>query len=224
MAVYLYAICGAQAEPPTGTGLDGAPLRMLRSAGLAALVSDLRDSEPSPTEDALWEHESVIERLMSAHDLLPARFGTSLTGDAAVRDFLEGRSAELRRGLRRVTGALELGIRAGWPVAGTGDAEGRSAPRSGVAYLAARVDLQQRARALARRIDAALHPLCRESRIRVLGRPHMALSAAYLIDRRAVDRVRARVSELDEEMVDAELVCTGPWPPYSFTEGGESSR
>jgi len=70
----------------------------------------------------------------------------------------------------------------------------------------------------------ALNPLCRESLIRVLGGPNMAMTAAFLIDRGAVDRVRARVSDLDAEMVDVELACTGPWPPYSFIGGGDSSR
>jgi len=224
MAVYLYAICDAHAEPPSGTGIDGAALRMLRCAGLSALVSDVRDSERSPTEDDLWEHESVVERLMSAHDLLPARFGTSLIDDAAVRDFLDGRSAELHAGLRRVAGALELGIRAGWPVAETGHDDGHDGPRAGGAYLTARVNLQKRARALARHVDAALTPLCRERLIRVLGGPNMAMTGAFLIDRGAVDRVRARVSDLDAEMMNVELACTGPWPPYSFTGGGDSSR
>jgi hypothetical protein len=46
------------------------------------------------------------------------------------------------------------------------------------------------------------------------------LSAAYLVDRERVDSFRARVEELGEEIDGAAVVCTGPWPPYSFTSFG----
>jgi hypothetical protein len=31
-----------------------------------------------------------------------------------------------------------------------------------------------------------------------------------------------RVRDLDEHDADIELVCTGPWPPYSFTPGASA--
>jgi hypothetical protein len=30
------------------------------------------------------------------------------------------------------------------------------------------------------------------------------------------------VREIDAGLEEAELACTGPWPPYSFAEGGRS--
>src|SRR2546421_3575890 len=203
MSVYLYAVCDANAEAPSGQGLHGAPLRMLRSAGLAALVSDQEDGRPDLTEDQLWEHEQIVERLMSAHDLLPARFGVSLISDAAVLDFLDGRSGELRDGLRRIAGAVELGIRAAWREEAKDHDEPAPAPRGGVGYLTARVGVQQRARALAGRVDTALRPLSRAGRIRLPGRGNMTMSAAYLVSRDDVALFQARVSGLDEETEDA---------------------
>ena len=50
----------------------------------------------------------------------------------------------------------------------------------------------------------ALRPLARDTADR-FG------AVAYLVDRDAVDAFRARAAELD-------AVCTGPWPPYSFSE------
>jgi hypothetical protein len=67
--------------------------------------------------------------------------------------------------------------------------------------------------------DAALH-----ERLAPLAREHVhregpeALRTAYLVDRGAVDGFLARVEELRRERPELEIVCTGPWPPYSFAE------
>jgi hypothetical protein len=44
------------------------------------------------------------------------------------------------------------------------------------------------------------------------------LRAAYLVDRDAVDRFVALVRRLEESHAHLNMVCTGPWPPYSFAE------
>jgi hypothetical protein len=44
------------------------------------------------------------------------------------------------------------------------------------------------------------------------------LRAAYLVDRDAVDGFVALVRRLQEAHPDLALLCTGPWPPYSFAE------
>jgi hypothetical protein len=222
--VYLYAICDAEAEAPSGGGLHGAPLRMLRFSGLAALVSDQDDRPPRPTEDDLWEHETVIERLMSEHDLLPARFGESMDSDAAVLDLLHGRGVELRSRLRGIAGALELGIRAAWLTKAEADNPSTAPTPAGVAYLTARAGLQERARALADRVDTALGPLSREGRVRLSLRANTALTAAYLVARDQIGAFQARASDLNDGIDDAVLACTGPWPPYSFIEGGDQAR
>jgi hypothetical protein len=44
------------------------------------------------------------------------------------------------------------------------------------------------------------------------------LRAAYLVDRAAVDGFVAAVRELQHEHRELSILCTGPWPPYSFAE------
>ena len=48
-----------------------------------------------------------------------------------------------------------------------------------------------------------------------------AFKAAYLVDRDRIEPFRRRVDELAEDVEGASVVCTGPWPPYSFTSGQE---
>ena len=44
----------------------------------------------------------------------------------------------------------------------------------------------------------------------------LLLSAAYLVPRDGVDDFRGEVVKLERAHPDLALVCTGPWPPYSF--------
>jgi hypothetical protein len=48
------------------------------------------------------------------------------------------------------------------------------------------------------------------------GRGHEVLRAAYLVDREAVGEVARLIAELDRDHDELHLLCTGPWPPYSF--------
>jgi hypothetical protein len=69
----------------------------------------------------------------------------------------------------------------------------------------------------AQEIDGALRALSREAVERPPQAPEV-LRAAYLVDRDAVNAFAARVGQLQDEQPGAQILCTGPWPPYSFSE------
>jgi hypothetical protein len=223
MATYLYAICAEQVSAPEGPGLDDAPLRVVSAAGLSAVVSDAPDMTGAPSESLLWAHERVVERLMSEHDVLPARFGSVLADDAAVAGMLEARHSEWLAALRRVAGARELAVRAAWEPEVTDDLAPTADRGDGAEYLMSRVAAQRRSRDLAERIDETLGAVSRESRVRGGAvSASMPVRAAYLVDRERVDEFRSCVEGLERELRGAEIVCTGPWPPYSFVAAEES--
>jgi hypothetical protein len=62
-------------------------------------------------------------------------------------------------------------------------------------------------------VHEALAALARDSVVR--DGPDL-LRAAYLVDRDAVDGFVARVRALQDAHSSLALLCTGPWPPYSF--------
>ncbi len=39
---------------------------------------------------------------------------------------------------------------------------------------------------------------------------------AYLVDRDRLESFARAIRALDEREPEIEMVCTGPWPPYSF--------
>jgi hypothetical protein len=216
MSVHVYAICDGDAEASPSTGIGAQPLRMVRCGRLAALVSDSGGDAPSGREEELWQHEQAVEALMAGHDVLPMRFGARLADDEAVAVLLRAREGELRRGLLRVAGGIELGIRA----TPSAPAPERS---TGSCYLDGLKRRDELAGELQRRIEHALAPLARDSRF---SRPRYAagtVASAHLVERERLEEFRARAAALAEELDSAALSCTGPWPPYSFAEPGEEA-
>ena len=222
--MYLYGVCEEAAAAPAGEGIDARPLRMVTCAGLGAIVSDDHERPPEPSERELWEHERVVEELMSWRNVLPARFGSVVQSDDDIRALLGGRNEELRNSLRCVAGAVELAVRATWSAETGGLDETRSDDDTGTRYLARRLELRQRCSALCERIDRRLGELARDSTLRVGASERSPMIGAYLVARDRVAEFRARIDELDHEIEEVAILCTGPWPPYSFVTPKDRGR
>jgi Gas vesicle synthesis protein GvpL/GvpF len=213
MTLLLYAIAERKhAAPVAATGLEAEPLRFVPAGELQAIAGACT-AQPAGTPDALLRFEEVVEALMGERTVLPARFGTVLPDEEAAVELLTSRHGEFADALRRVGGAVEMGVRAGWDDA---EPERASADRRGADYLLGRLAHQQRAQRVAAELDAALAGLARERACRIHHRPHGQVAAAYLVNRPGVDAFRAACDRLSETVTDARVICTGPWPPYSF--------
>jgi hypothetical protein len=136
------------------------------------------------------------------------RFGTLVADEEAASRAVQERRDELLANLDRVRGAVELAVRAqprgdDPPPLPSGD--------SGRDYMHAKARRTDAARALheqlaARARDSAVQP-----------GPEL-LRAAYLVNREGVDAFVSLVGRLQREHDELQLLCTGPWPPYSFAE------
>jgi Gas vesicle synthesis protein GvpL/GvpF len=196
--IELYAITDDPAPPDP-------PLRAVRSDGLTALCAP---AEPRAlTPEVLWRHEEVVESLMGERDLLPMRFGTVVEDEEAAVRALDERREELKTSLDRVRGAVELAVRAETAAAGDRLPSGLS----GAEYLQAKAHRSEAARLL----HEPLAFLARESVVKP--GPEL-LRAAYLVDREAVEGFVGLVRRLEETHDGFRVLCTGPWPPYSFAQ------
>jgi len=203
--IELYAVT----DHPTPPLPDVAPLRVVPCRDLAAVCAPAGDPELSP--EALWRHEEVVEALMRDRDLLPVRFGTRLPDEAAAARAVADRREALAVALQRVRGAVELAVRLLAEAEGGQEAE---APAGGADYMQ-----QRRAAAeVAAAIHAPLSRLARASAERPSPVRNEVLRAAYLVDREAVERFGHAVAGLQREHPRLRILCTGPWPPYSFAE------
>lgn len=208
--IELYAITDDPGPPLP----DVAGLRVVPFDGLAAVCTPASEAELSP--ETLWHHEEVVEALMADRDLLPVRYGTRLDDEAAVARVMEARSQELAAALDRVRGAVELSVRV---VAAGGTPSPPDPPEmtSGAEYLRLRAQAEASQDDVAR----ALHePLAEHARESTEGRPRPPelFRAAYLVERAAIDSFVAEVGRLQSVSPGLAILCTGPWPPYSFAE------
>lgn len=219
--LYVYALTDSP-DPPEVLGVQDAELSASGDDGLFAIWSEHEDAPLEASEAALWEHERVVEALLEAGAVLPMRFGSSVPNRESLLALLADRRDEFALGLDRVRGAVEIAVRALIRAEETELAPALAgADRPGTAYMLGLLNDERRSAAIAEHIHEPLVALSRASTSRKTSLSG-AVNTAYLVDRRDVDPFRATVEKLDDTVEDATIVCTGPWPPYSFTPGGSS--
>jgi hypothetical protein len=220
MTVLMYAVLDAGDAPVSGHGLQGRRLREVGHGNLRAVLSD-HDQSPPADEATLWAYGNVVDQLMAAGALLPARFGTTAPADRDIRAMLAERRAELSDGLDRVRGAVEFAVHApaetsvpaprakppttAAPNHAAQDDRATQDDAPGTAYLRRRLAQVQRAHELARQVNAVAGELIRDCS----QRPRQAL--ACLVD-------RGHAEAFTQATRAVGLTVTGPWPPYSFVE------
>jgi Gas vesicle synthesis protein GvpL/GvpF len=227
--IWVYAVTDRpEVAAPRRRGLAQAPLDAVRHGDLAAVITRHGQAPAEPALDALWVHERVVERLMADRTVLPMRFGTTLADADALRASLAARHDDLVGRLRRVRGRVELGVRAvarepdaaaAAPADGAGHDEAPAL--TGRAYLMTKLARGRAARDAAAALHGPLAARAVESSRRPCG-PGEVLRAAYLVERADVPPFLGVVERLRRDHAGVALLCTGPWPAYSFA--GEAAE
>ena len=212
--IHLYAICDGAPEIPAVEGVDDAALEAHVLDGLTLVISR-HDRAIAADEAALVRHAAAVDAVAAAGaTLLPARYGRAFPDEAALDASLRERAAAIRAALEHVAGCVELGVRAADPK--------RQAPRpdaqrpNATAYMRERLaDVQQLER-VAAGIHEPLAAIARDSVRRLMTSGRLELTAAYLVSTGSIDRFRAAFDALAATHSELAMVCSGPWPPYSF--------
>jgi gas vesicle protein GvpL/GvpF len=208
--IELYAITDHPGPPLP----DLAPLELVPADGLAAVCRPADDVEFSA--EAFWRHEELVEALMADRDLLPVRYGTRLEDERAVARVVAERGDELAAALDRVRGAVELSVRV-MPADAQPAAQAAAGAGSGAEYLRLRARTGASRDRAARWLHEPLSSLARAS-VEGTARPQELFRGAYLVARDAVEPFVAEVARLQSAEPGLNILCTGPWPPYSFVE------
>ena len=217
--LYLYAIAESTRVPDL-RGLRGAPLKAVGEAGLFAIASEHDELRVEPSEDDLWAHEHVVEDLMDNGSVLPMRFGSALASEDEVLEVLARRRQDFEAALERVRGAVELSVRvaiAAEPDDSENDSKDREEQGPGTAYLLERLHRERHQSKATTRVLETLESLARASTGWSGELRRRQWKAAYLVSHDRIDAFTEQVNLLDAELGDATVLCTGPWPPYSFS-------
>jgi hypothetical protein len=199
--IHLYAF--VRGLPETPEGLETVDIGRL-TAVVGPPIGDDRE--------AAIRHGVVLQELIeSAVAVLPARFGEPLDDADALVAAVRPRLGELESRLDAVAGCVEVTVR----VTRADDSPPRA--EGGGEYMRARL------RAVTAEGAAAdsLHALLRhESRCAVVtdaALTHLVHDGCYLVARDHVDAFAGVVESYAAAHPELSFVCTGPWPPASFT-------
>jgi hypothetical protein len=206
--IHVYGVVDGLEELPRLRGVDEAGLERRRVAGVELVVSRAAaPMSPEVSRETVLRHAQVVEALMRISTaILPAQLGGGFRDEDQLATAIEERAAELLRRLERVRGCVEFGLRV------TTEPSDPPEAGSGAGYMHARL---QQVRAQDELVERVHEPLARRARATTLQRRPGGITAAYLVARDDAPAFEAAAAVL-ERAPDATVVCTGPWPPYSF--------
>jgi hypothetical protein len=219
VTLWVYGFLPAPGRAPElPAGVDGEPVHLVVHGAVAAAVSPVHGSGNAVTR--MLPHEHVVEALLDAGAVLPARFGSVLADESDVLAELGRLGGVLLQALRRVQDHVELAVRLT-----PAHVEERPDPgpaTTGRAWIARRLAARDEGARLQAEVQTALGPASTQSRWWAPEPGDGSVRASFLVARGQVDRFRLLAGALAEEMDgrDVVLTCTGPWPPYSFSELG----
>lgn len=226
--ILLYGVCRADSQTAVDEalhscpGVQDAPLTLVRSGALAAIVSPVdRSLLRSPSTDTVLAYHDVIESAYATAPVVPFRFGTQAASSEEVQALVARHRAPLTAHLTRFEGQVEMGVRLELTETASAPASSSVDAASGRAYLEARRDARAKATAtLDDLIDvyrtavgaASADTTCdrRDDDARVV-------SLAFLVSEAQAAAVRDRLANASPDGV-AEAHVVGPWAPYSFVD------
>lgn len=113
--VYVYAILPADVEMSSempGVGDPEGQVRVVRSDGLAALVSDVDVSQSLGSPEDLTVHQQIVDATAAEVPVLPARFGAVMANDKAVaEDLLGANEDEFKEALKDLEGRAQFVVK-----------------------------------------------------------------------------------------------------------------
>jgi hypothetical protein len=166
----------------------------LESRPFGRVLAVVGAEEPDPLH-----HGLVVERLLEHADaVLPVRFGERFADDGALAAAVTPRLEALERQLDHVAGCVEVGVRI-VPSRESAEATG------GAGYMQARLREQRAVEEVHRVLAARARDSVRSSR-----------DTGYLVARAEVADFSRAVERLLESQPALDVLCTGPWAPYSF--------
>ena len=115
--LYIYGFVNASAELLAGlpaVSLPAEQARLQPFGALAAIVSPIELAEVDPTRRHMLAHARVLEAAIATETVLPMRFGMIVAGVSQLTAIVERNRAAIEANLARLSGAIEVGLKASW--------------------------------------------------------------------------------------------------------------
>ena len=244
MGVYVYGIVPGDVKLNSGVHGVGEPpgeIRLVRSADLAALVSEVDITKPLGTPDDLQAHVDILDAVITDTPVLPSRFGAVLTNDEAVaEELLDANHDEFAGALAQLEGRAQYVVRGRYVQQALLEeilSENPKAARLRDRIHGANPDATRELRiqlgeiinntvvnkreADTRLLVSAMKDHCMASGPRVATNELDAVYVAFLMDADQVGELERVVQELSDRWPGrVELQVRGPMAPYDFVGTG----
>ncbi|MFJ8821018.1 GvpL/GvpF family gas vesicle protein [Streptomyces sp. NPDC102467] len=238
MSTYVYGIAGAD-HPSLPDGMEGIgspalTVRVVTAGGLAALVSDAPENLRPKRRDLL-AHQNVLSEAGGGGTVLPMRFGSVATDDAAVAAALEERVTHYQERLAALSERVEYNVKVQHDEeavlrtvmaenddvralavrnrdAGGGSHEDKLLLGETVAKA-----VQAREAQDAEMVRTALEPQA-DDVSEAPGSTGWITNLSFLVDRASSERLLGAIEEIRQAAPHLVFRVNGPLPPYSFVE------
>ncbi|WP_305037874.1 GvpL/GvpF family gas vesicle protein [Halomontanus rarus] len=165
---------------------------------LAAVVSDIEETEPEQTDEDAQRHDDVLREIMEYGDgrtVVPMRFGMVFENERALKNVLRGARPAFRRAMNDIEGTVELGLK-----------------------LVREEDADVDGEAIEATVADELEPLAVESTESDLFSDRLVLNRSYLVERVDREAFDEAIARFEDEHDDLLVQYTGPFAPYSFVD------
>ena len=236
-ALYLYGISRAaekQTPRATNRGIDGEhAVQALRCGDFVCWVSTVdhaafAEALERNKENLEWlalhsvRHQQVVGEVAARTTMVPARFGTFFSGEAALLKDVQGRKSALVKVFKKISDSDEWGVKVfaapgPKPVASVKAKSGREYLQQKAATIKKRPDrsspeLQEFAHEL-EKVAAGSAPSGRVSG----SQPDLLWQATFLVSRGRRQQWEKVLQDYVERWDGLRRIeLSGPWPPYSF--------
>lgn len=176
-----------------------------------SVLYEIRDGAPRPEQDEVLRFGDVVQRVARDGAVLPVRFGTVVEDLAALEALARDREVGWDHRLDVVSGHVEMVVHAREPQ----PVRTQEPPPSGRDYLLARAAAHRHDEEVRAGLLGAAGVVARETRV-LRGREETRL--ACLVPAGAEEALGAAVQEWVDAGAGRQVLVTGPWPPFSFTD------
>lgn len=198
--LYTYGVIEQEDIELTADGVGGADkIYTIEYRSLSAVVSDIDTTDPERTDEAVTNHNNVLQRILEYDDgrtVVPMSFGMAFKNGRTLKGVLRGARRALRSALNDIDGTIELGIK----IISTGD--------ESVDQSSLRTDLSDRLSSVS--INETEDDLFSD---------RLILNRSYLVERTERSTFDDTIDEIESDYGDDVTVqYTGPWAPYNFVD------
>ena len=236
---YIYALITGTEDRSFGTvGINGANVYTISSGNVSAVVSDAPNGKIRPERRNFAAHQTVLKKLLEVGDLLPMSFGNVSDGASAVRGFLSKHQKSIKKGLDRVSGKYEMGLKVNLDVTNIFEflvnrneelrlARDQLLGRSREATQDEKIELgrlfanilESEREEQTEFVENILLKACHEVKRNKCREEREVMNLACLVDRNKVDKFEAVVFEAANNFDDNfAFDYNGPWAPHNFVE------